>query len=73
VQILETASELKEVGAAITCGPGSVSILRRYGVHLEREGGVALQDMNLWSGQGKLLGNHSFGAREALGEDIVSA
>jgi 2-polyprenyl-6-methoxyphenol hydroxylase-like FAD-dependent oxidoreductase len=73
VQILETASELKEVGAAITCGPGSVPILRRYGVHLEREGGVALHDMNLWSGQGNLVGHHPFGAREALGEDIVSA
>jgi hypothetical protein len=42
VQILETAAELKDLGAAVMFGPGAVSILRRFGVHLEREGGVAI-------------------------------
>lgn len=68
LQILESASELKEVGAAVTLGPGAVRILRRFGVHLEQEGGVLTTSINVWNSAGVQLASIPFNAMERAGE-----
>lgn len=70
-QILESASELKEIGAAVGLGPGVITILRQFGVHLENDGGVAATHMSLWNRAGIQLASVPFNARERAGEVVV--
>jgi hypothetical protein len=70
-QILEAAPEMKEVGAAVTIGPGVVAILRRYGLHFEQHGGVVIKELRIWQSDGALLAQHAFNAKERAGEEIV--
>jgi 2-polyprenyl-6-methoxyphenol hydroxylase-like FAD-dependent oxidoreductase len=71
VQILESAHQLKEIGAAITIGCGAVSILRRFGIDLEKEGGVPVEAIRTWDTEGKVLATTEFHAKERLGEPPV--
>lgn len=70
-QIVESASELKEIGAAVTLGPGVVTILRRFGIHLENEGGIPAESISFWNSDGNLLTRNDFKTKELVGEHIV--
>jgi hypothetical protein len=59
---------LKEIGAAVTLGPGAVKILRRFGVHLENDGGVVTTHISLWNGSGVQVASVPFNAVERAGE-----
>jgi 2-polyprenyl-6-methoxyphenol hydroxylase-like FAD-dependent oxidoreductase len=72
LQILESASELKEVGAAITPGPGALGILRRFGVHLEKEGGCVNDHVQIWGGNGKAFAKHPYNPSGAPEGNVVS-
>jgi hypothetical protein len=63
---------LKEVGAAVTLGPGAVGILRRFGVHLDKEGGVVATHTAVWTFKGKQVAFAPFNAIEKAGEVNVS-
>jgi 2-polyprenyl-6-methoxyphenol hydroxylase-like FAD-dependent oxidoreductase len=67
-QILESASQLKEIGAAVTLGPGAIKILRRFGVHLENDGGVVTTHVSVWNGSGVQVASVPFNAMERAGE-----
>jgi hypothetical protein len=67
-QILESASQLKEIGAAVTLGPGAIKILRRFGVHLENNGGVITTHTSVWNGSGEQVASAPFNAMERAGE-----
>jgi hypothetical protein len=67
-QILESASQLKEIGAAVTLGPGAIKILRRFGVHLENAGGVITTHTSIWNGLGEQIASAPFNAMERAGE-----
>jgi 2-polyprenyl-6-methoxyphenol hydroxylase-like FAD-dependent oxidoreductase len=70
-QILEAASVLKEVGAALSLSPGTVKILRRFGVHLEQKGGTPMQDVKVWGHDGVTIGRTTLKARDMYGDDVV--
>jgi 2-polyprenyl-6-methoxyphenol hydroxylase-like FAD-dependent oxidoreductase len=70
-QILEAASVLKEVGAALSLSPGAVTILRRFGVHLEQKGGTPMQDVKVWGHDGVTIGRTTLKARDMYGDDVV--
>jgi 2-polyprenyl-6-methoxyphenol hydroxylase-like FAD-dependent oxidoreductase len=72
-QILEAAPVLKEVGAALSLSPGTVAILRRFGVHLDQKGGTQTQDVKVWSHDGATVGRTVLKARDMYGEDVVSS
>jgi hypothetical protein len=56
----------------VTLGAGVVHMLRRWGVHLEREGGVLPQAFQVWSSEGKMLASVPFGRDGQPNEIIVS-
>jgi hypothetical protein len=48
-----------------------VSILRRFGIDLEQEGGVPVEAIRTWDTEGKVLVTTEFHAKERLGEPPV--
>jgi hypothetical protein len=70
-KILESASELKEIGAAVTPGPGATGILRRFGIHLEKERGCVGECLHIWGGDGQLYAQHDWPAEEGHKDRVV--
>jgi 2-polyprenyl-6-methoxyphenol hydroxylase-like FAD-dependent oxidoreductase len=68
---LESIPKLKEVGAALSLGPGGISILRKFGIHLEHEGGVVPENFVMWSPDGKQIVQQPYSTKERFGEDTV--
>lgn len=52
----------------MTLGPGAIKILRRFGVHLEQEGGVLTTGIIMWNSAGVQLASIPFNALERAGE-----
>jgi 2-polyprenyl-6-methoxyphenol hydroxylase-like FAD-dependent oxidoreductase len=73
VQILESASELKEVGAALSVGAGAGKILRRFGIDLAQEGGIVPDNVAIWTTDGNKIAEHPPPSAERFGDHIVSA
>jgi 2-polyprenyl-6-methoxyphenol hydroxylase-like FAD-dependent oxidoreductase len=73
VQVLENASELKEIGAAVGLGPGVVRILRSWGIEAVEAGAAPVLHINLYTHEGKHIITAPFQAREKAGEDLVSS
>jgi 2-polyprenyl-6-methoxyphenol hydroxylase-like FAD-dependent oxidoreductase len=55
VQILESASVLKEVGAAVTLRDGVVGFLRAWGIDPLAAGAVAPSEVRIYNAAGELL------------------
>jgi 2-polyprenyl-6-methoxyphenol hydroxylase-like FAD-dependent oxidoreductase len=70
---LESASELKEVGAAVMLGPSAVKILEGYGIHLVQEGGVVNTQRSLWTSSGDQVASNPYepGETPGTGNDHV--
>jgi hypothetical protein len=57
----------------VSLGPGVVTILRRWGIHLEHSGGVVTEAFDIWSGvDGRLEASRPYNSRQRAGEDLVS-
>jgi hypothetical protein len=48
-----------------------VSILRRFGIDLEKEGGVPVEAVRMWDTEGNVLATTEYHARERLVEAPV--
>jgi hypothetical protein len=73
LQVLESASVLKEIGAAVSIGAGGGKILRRFNIHLDREGGIIPERFAIWTTDGKKLAEHAPPSSAQYGDDLVSA
>jgi 2-polyprenyl-6-methoxyphenol hydroxylase-like FAD-dependent oxidoreductase len=71
LQILETTSELKEVGAAVSIGGGGGKILRRFGIDLAHEGGIVPDAFAIWTIDGNKIADVPAPSPERFGDHLV--
>jgi 2-polyprenyl-6-methoxyphenol hydroxylase-like FAD-dependent oxidoreductase len=73
LQILESARELKEIGAAVGIGGGAGKILRRFGICIDQEGGMVPNKIAIWTMDGNKLAEHPPPPPTETGEPLVSS
>jgi 2-polyprenyl-6-methoxyphenol hydroxylase-like FAD-dependent oxidoreductase len=70
MQILESASNLGEVGAAVNIPPNARRMLESWGVHAEREGAMVVKGFRFYNGQAKKI-HQVMLQKEADGMELV--
>jgi hypothetical protein len=70
MQILESATILGEVGAAVNLPPNARRMLTSFDVHAEREGAMGVNGIRFYNGQAEMI-HEAVLPKEADGMDFV--
>lgn len=70
-QILESATVLKEVGAAFLLAPNAREIIQSWGIDPELVGATKLDGLQIWDSDGRAAKDVKFG--DFNGVDVVSS